>query len=372
MQTYSPLIKTFLELVSIDSESFYERDVADYVKSRIGKYFDDYFEDDASEKLGGNCGNQIIYIKGNRADYPVIMLNSHMDTVKPGIGIKTVIEGDIIKSSGETILGGDDKAGLCVIIELLSYLKENRIDCGDLQIVLTVAEEQGIKGASQLDTGLIKADFGYTLDNVGTAGDIFIASPYHDKITAKIVGKAAHAGMEPEKGVSAIQVVSKAISRMKLGRIDEETTANVGIIKGGRATNIIPDTVCIEAEARSHNQEKIQKQINHMREIMDVTCRENNAKLEIEINREYSGYMLDEGMQAVKVAMNAARLMGIEPCLRTSGGGSDANVFNKSGIQVAPLGTAMRNCHTTEEDISMTELEGVFEYVKKIIENPID
>jgi tripeptide aminopeptidase len=371
MSNYSPLIETFLELIHIDSETFSERKVADYIIAKLKPYVDTLVEDDAGKKLNGNAGNLIATVKGTRTDLPTIMLNAHMDTVKPGNGIKPVIEGDLIKSSGDTILGGDDKSGVAIILEIVRTLKEEKIPHGDLLLVFTVAEEIGIRGAGALDPKHLKADFGYTLDCTGPAGSIFVASPTHDKIEARIIGRAAHAGIEPEKGISAILIASNAISRMKLGRIDDETTANVGVIRGGHATNIIPESVLIEAEARSHDTAKLDAQVSLMRKALEDAASEAGAKIELKIIREYQNYKLTEDMRVIEVATAAARSIGLKPDLRTSGGGSDANIFNVLGLPTSPLGTAMHNCHTTNEDISISELEGVYGFVMAITKNPV-
>jgi tripeptide aminopeptidase len=371
MSGYSPLIETLLELVRIDSESFNERRVADYIIGRLKCAADEIIEDDAGAKLGGNAGNLIVRLKGARPDFPTIMLNAHMDTVQPGIGIEPVVEGDIIRSAGDTILGSDDKAGVALIIEIVRQLKDKNIPHGDLLLVFTIAEEIGIKGAARLDPKLLKADFGYVLDCTHGPGCIFIGSPSHEKITATVRGRAAHAGIEPEKGISAIRAASLAISRMTLGRIDDETTANVGVIHGGHATNIVPDTVTVEAEARSHDRAKLERQVVHMVQALESAAAETGAKIEFVIEREYSSYRLAEDMPIVKLAMKAARAAGIEPELRMSGGGSDANVFNALGLPAAPLGTAMRKAHTKEEEISISELEGVLDYVMEIVKNPV-
>jgi tripeptide aminopeptidase len=368
---YSPLIETFIEMIKIDSESLAERKMADYVIAKLKPYADTIFEDDAAAKIGGSAGNIIATVKGNRGGLPAVMLNAHIDTVKPGVGVKFTTGGDLIKSTGETILGADDKSGVSVILEIVRRLKEDNIPHGDLLIVLTVAEEIGIKGAAAIDPKHLKADFGYVLDCTGPAGGIFTASPAHDRIDARITGRAAHAGIEPEKGVSAILVASKAISSMKLGRIDEETTANVGVIRGGRATNIIPDSVLIEAEARSHNPEKLARQVVEMRAALENAASETGAEITIDIEREYNCYKLTENMPVIKVALAAARAIGLEPELKTSGGGSDANIFNALGLPSAPLGAAMRKCHTKEEEISISELEEVFNYVMRIVKNPV-
>ncbi|HOX27882.1 MAG TPA: M20/M25/M40 family metallo-hydrolase [bacterium] len=366
----SKLIKTFLELVAIDSESLNERGVADYILARLAPRAASVFEDDAAAKLGGNCGNLILKLKGSIPGAPVIMLNAHMDTVKPGIGIKPVFDGDMIRSGGDTILGSDDKAGVAVIIETVDRLFEEKAPHGDLLLVFTISEEIGLRGAANLDSKLLEADFCYTLDNSGGAGVIFVGAPSHDKLTVRIKGRAAHAGVEPEKGVSAIQVAAAAISKMKLGRIDDETTANVGVIRGGRATNIIPETVVVEAEARSHDNKKLEVQIDSMRAAFESAAAEFGATIEMEHEKEYLAYRLTEEMPVVKVAAAAARAMGVAPSLKVSGGGSDANIFNAHGLPSAPLGAAMRNCHSNKEEMSVSELEGVLKFVLEIVKNP--
>lgn len=371
MSGRSPLIETMLELIRIDSESLNERGVVDYIIGRLKPVAVKIAEDGAGAELGGNAGNLIVKIKGVRRDFPRLMLNAHMDTVKPGIGIEPVVEGDIISSAGDTILGSDDKAGVSVILEVVRRLKEKNIPHGDLLLVFTVAEEIGIKGAARLDPKALEADFGYVLDSTHGAGCIFVGSPSHDKITAVVRGRAAHAGIEPEKGVSAIRAASLAISKMKLGRIDGETTANVGVIHGGRATNIVPDTVTVEAEARSHNREKLERQVAHMTGAFRAAARAAGAEIDLEIEHEYDSYKLTESMPVVELAMKAARALGLTPELRVSGGGSDANIFNSLGLPAAPIGTAIRKAHTKEEEISISELEGVLEYVMEIVRNPV-
>lgn len=363
-----PLIDTFLEMVRINSESRSEGRMNKYVRGRLGSFAAEIIEDGTAEKIGGESGNLVINIKGNRPGAPTILMNAHMDTVKPGLDIEPVIEGDMIRSAGETILGADDKTGLSVILETIRILKEEGRPHGDIQLVITVAEEQGLLGARNLDKSLLKADFGISLDCSGTAGMIYNASPFHDTIHATFKGRSAHAGIEPENGVSAILVASRAISKMKLGRVDEETTANVGIIKGGLATNIIPESVRLDAEARSHNEEKLKAQLADMRAAMVQAAEEAGAKVDIVEEREYTGYLISEDAPVIELMKKAASAVGITPEIKASGGGSDANIINRHGIPTIPIGSAMRKCHTQDEHIFIPELVKVLEWVLAAME----
>lgn len=366
---YGRLIETFLELVGIDSESKNERAVCDYLKARFEPFAEEIIEDDTGVKIGGNCGNLFIRIAGNAPGAPTLLLNAHMDTVQPGSGIEPVIEDDIIRSAGETVLGGDDKAGLAVLVESVTRLGEQGLPHGGLLLAITVSEETGLLGARNADPGLLKADMGISLDCPGPAGLIYNAAPAHDTLIVKVFGRSAHAGMEPEKGINAIQVASRAIARMNIGRIDDETTSNVGIIKGGRATNIVPESVVIDAEARSHDPEKLAAQIQNMRDAVTRTTSESGARAEFELKHEYLNYRIEESAPVIQAAVRAARSMSIEPVIKAAGGGSDANVFNEHGIPTIPIGTAMKNCHSTDEEISISELETICDWVMGIIDN---
>jgi len=367
MSEHGPLVDTFLELVQIDSESKNEREICDYIKNRLDPFASSMIEDDTGEKIGGNCGNLIVKIDGNSSGAPTILLNAHMDSVKPANGIIPVIENDIIRSKGDTVLGADDKAGLAVIIEAVRTLEEHELGHGALLLAITVSEETGLLGARHIDPSLLGADYGFSLDCPGPAGVIYNASPFHDTILATIAGRAAHAGMEPEKGISAIRIASNAISKMDLGRIDDETTANVGFIKGGKATNIVPDTAFIEAEARSHDPEKLKAQIEAMAAALDAAAREAGGTVDTEIRHEYKGYKIDTDSPVIKAMRDAAAAMNIEPAIMASGGGSDANMFNEYGVPTIPTAAGMRNCHTTDESISISELEAIFEWHMKAL-----
>jgi tripeptide aminopeptidase len=361
------LLESFIELVKIDSISRDEKKIANFL---IGKLKDLGLEvtvDQAGEKVKGNTGNIIARLKGNIKGIIPVMFAAHMDTVVPGKNIKPVLEGGKIVSAGDTILGGDDKAGVAGILEALQFIKENNVPHGDIEILFTICEEIGLYGAKNFDLSQLKAKIGFVLDAGGQVGGIITIAPSQNSIEFIIRGKASHAGAEPEKGINAIQVAGHILSRMKLGRIDEETTTNIGIISGGIATNIVPDKVILKGEARSRNEEKLDKCTRELKKIIEDTAKEFKAKAEIKINREYDCYNLTSDDRIVKIAIKAAEKIGLSSSLRASGGGSDANVFNKKGLPSVVLAVGMEKVHTVDEYILVKNLKNTAEYVLSII-----
>jgi tripeptide aminopeptidase len=250
------LTKTFMDLVKIDSVSKEEAEVSAIIQKILEPLGADIIIDNAGEKIGGTTGNLIARIKGN-INVPPLMLNAHMDTVEPGKGIVPMLKDGVFTSQGDTILGADDKSAIAIIIEALQIIKENNLACGPLEIVFTICEEIGLMGAKQLDFNLISAEYGFALDATDTRG-VVTRAPSANRLEFIVHGKEAHAGAAPEKGVNAILIASQAIADLELGRIDEETTCNIGVIQGGLATNIIPNLVKVKGEVRSHSAEKLE------------------------------------------------------------------------------------------------------------------
>lgn len=260
------LLEQFMTLVQIDSETGFEKNISERLQQKLTALGCDVVEDDAAAKTGHEAGNIFANLPPSKGmeHLPCILFTSHMDTVVPGKGIKPRLDEDgYLRSDGTTILGSDDKAGCAAILEALQVLQEQHVPHGPIQIVITTGEESGLIGSRMIDTSKLKADFGYALDSNGPVGDIIVAAPAQAKINVKVYGKSAHAGINPEDGISAIQVASKAISKMPLGRIDAETTANIGSFAGGQQTNIVCDYVQIKAEARSLSMEKLKRQIDN-------------------------------------------------------------------------------------------------------------
>jgi len=360
------LIKRFIKYVKISSLSGHEGRFAALIKKELKALGLKVKVDSAGKKIQGESGNIIAHFKGTLKRAPRIFFNAHLDTVVPGENIRPKIKGGVITSSGDTILGADNKAGVAVIMEALQTIKEKIIPHGEIVIAFTVAEEMGLCGAKFIKKRTINSDLGFVLDG-GDIDEIINKAPSQDSITAKIIGRAAHAGVHPEQGINAIKVVSEAIAKMKIGRIDKETTSNIGIIKGGSATNIVPEEVEIKGEARSHNRKKLERQVSHMRKALISACRKNKAKLKLEIYPAYRAFMIPENKKVMVLAKKAMTMTKIKPKVKPTGGGSDANIFNSFGIPSIILGVGGDKVHTKKENIRITDMVKGVELVLNII-----
>ena len=281
---------------------------------------------------------------------------AHMDTVEPGIGKIPVLENDSFRGDGNTVLGGDDVAGIVCILETLRILKEKNISHGDIQIIFTVAEEMGCLGAKHLDYSQIDAKYGIVLDSSGSAGGFVVSEPSRSVMNVVLRGKAAHAGVEPERGINAIQIAAEAISLMRLGRIDEETTASLGMINGGIATNIVCNRVEIKAEARSRNQTKLEKQTEHMRACFQNAADLYHGSLEFTSEQSFHAFHIDPDSSFVQLLANAADSTGVGFLSRVSGGGSDASINNERGIPTVDMCVGMDKIHSVNEQIQVRDM----------------
>ncbi|WP_341278238.1 M20/M25/M40 family metallo-hydrolase [Paenibacillus sp. FSL H8-0537] len=363
------LVDEFVQLVKIDSETKHEQLISVELKKKFGELGLSLEEDDAAAKTGHGANNLFAFLEASGVENaPTIFFTSHMDTVTPGKGIKPQLDADgYIRSDGTTILGADDKAGLAAMFEAIRVLKEQSIPHGPIQFVITVGEESGLLGARALDASKLKAKFGYALDSNGSVGEIAVAAPTQARVTIEFHGKSAHAGVNPEAGISAIQVAGKAISRMPLGRIDKETTANIGSFEGGGATNIVVDYVKLNAEARSIVQHKLDAQLGAMREAVESAAAEFGAKGVFNSEVIYPSYSYDESDAVVQLAQTAIKAIGLTPKTFHSGGGSDANVFNGLGVPTVNLAVGYEHIHTTQEQIKVADLVKTTELVVEIM-----
>ena len=345
------LLKTFTELISVNSPSFFEKEIGALLKRRLRErgcrvYIQKY----------DKSFNLIAFKKGNTPGVQSLLLSGHMDTIEPTEGIQFSIQADRICSTGNTVLGADDKSALAQILESLSVLQEKNLPHGDLEIVFTSAEEKGLFGAKNLDFKRIRSRFGLVLDSGGSVGKLVVAAPTHVTYEMRIIGKAAHAGIEPEKGISAIRVAAEVISAVPNGRISTGTTANIGIIKGGTATNVVPKEVVINGEMRSH-EDKTLRDIK--RDIFDTARRivkKNKAGISISEHEEYKSFRFDESDNFLNFMDSVAKSCRIIPSHVITGGGSDANIFNKQAIKTINLSTGMRKVHSNEEYILLKDL----------------
>jgi len=364
-----------LELVQIDSHSRKERDVAQRIKQHCEEMGGQVEIDDAGEKVGGNTGNVIARFPGTIPDAPPIMMSAHMDTVVPGEGVKPIVEGDIIRTDGTTVLGGDDKSGCAVIVEVIKCLQEQNIPHAPIEAIFSICEEVGLLGAKNVDVSKLKSKHGIVFDS-DDPGFLFTKGPSSNHMEFRVHGLESHAGVAPEEGISAIKIAGEALAVMNLGRIDQETTANIGQIEGGMATNIIPNLVVLKGEARSHSEQKLEAQTQHMLKCLQdaagkyqVTANGKTTRATVEANiaRDYSSMDVPDSSYVVQLVVQAAKRMGLDVKTMASGGGCDANVFNRKGIECANLGTGMRAIHTVKEWLDVKDMYASAEMTLEIM-----
>lgn len=356
----------FMEICATDSEPKSERLLADRLKKDLTELGFMVNEDDTGKKIGGSAGNLIARLDGTAPGQP-LLLSCHMDRVAPGVGVKPRVEGDFITSDGTTVLGADDAAGLAAIIEGMKVLREKNLSHPPLEIVFTVAEELALLGSSHLDSSHITSRCGFILDAGGPVGEIVIQAPEQAKINAIFHGRSAHAGFAPEEGISAIQMAALAITRMKLLRIDPETTSNIGSIQASGPTNIICDRCQLQAEARSLDSAKLRVQVEGMVKALESAAAEMGGTVEIEVQSCYPSYRLDQEAEPARKAAEAARQLNLPVRFKATGGGSDANHFNNRGIPTVVLSCGYEKVHTTGERIALDQLASLAEWVVAII-----
>lgn len=351
------LLDTFLELVQVDSESFSEGNIQKLLVEKLKKLGCNVYVDKAGKKIGSDAqGNIIATLKGTQKGKP-FLLSAHMDTVCPGQGVKPCVKKDRVTSDGKTILGADDKAGIAIILEILQVLKEQKLSYPTVQVILTLSEELGMLGAKSLDYSKIKGVDGLILDNESIE-ELLVRGPGKHNFNVTIQGVAAHAGVCPEKGISAIEVVSKALSMMKLGRVDADTVCNFGVVSGGRVTNAVMSELTLKGEVRSLDGKKLAKQLKHMKDCFakaeKLFTKKVNGKIlkpiiTIDAPQSYMAQNLSKNCAGVKLALAAAKKHKVNLKTVSCGGGCDANVMFGKGLLLPNLGVGVEKCHSTEE-----------------------
>lgn len=347
------MIKQFMEMVQIESESGNEAAMIDYLFQEYKALGGEPFKD--------SYGNLIVKFpaKGCEGKEP-ILLSCHADTVMPGKGIKPILKDGIIRSSGDTILAADDKAGIAEMLEAIRTADVRP----PIEVAISRQEEVGLFGVKNLDYSRITAKRGFLLDN-DTLDTIIIGGPSYFTLDVTIKGKAAHAGMEPEKGINAILAAAKAISSLKLGRLDHETTANVGVIKGGMIRNGVPDLTTFLAECRSLNHDKAEKLANEMVKIITEQAESVGANVEIDLDNKCKAVDIPESSWTVQASMKALKTVGIDAKAVFMTGFTDASIYNNHGIEMAVVGIGARQEHSLEEHIYVEDMEKA---VKMILE----
>ncbi len=345
------LISTFTDLININSPSFDE--------ARIGDHLEEAFRClgfKVTRQRYDRSFNIIARKKGSLKKVAPLLLSAHMDTIEPTEGIRYTVKNSIIRSTGSTVLGADDKSAIAQILEAVAILQEQDIPHGDLEVVITSAEERGLCGAKNLDFKKIKSRHALVLDSGGHVGKIVVAAPTHVTYAMRILGRPAHAGIEPEKGISAIRVASEIIATVPDGRIDARTTANIGMIRGGTATNVVPKEVLIQGEVRSHNPATLREIKNAIFDTAKAIAKKRDAKVSIKAQEDYQAFRISE-REPFLAYMDAIFLKArIKPEHTMTGGGSDANIFNQHGIVTLNLSTGMQKVHSHDEFIHIDDL----------------
>lgn len=352
------LLETFLKIVKIKSPSKDEKEVVDFVERELSSLGLKVYRDNCGKKFGSNAGNLVAtYNENILPQKEPVFLGAHLDTVcVKGEIIPTIKNGKILNNDRKSILGADDKVAVASILECLRIIRENNIPTREIDIVFTISEETGLLGAKNLDLGKIKAEIGFVFDGSGNIGTIITRAPYQNSIYADFEGKAAHAGVCPEKGINSVYAASVGISNIKWGRVDEETTCNVGIIEGGVARNIVPQNTKVEAEARSIKLSKLEEITAIITSSFEKAAFSSGVKLKYKVVREYDGFEISESDICVRIAKRAIEKLGIKPKIKSSGGGSDVNIFNARGKKAVNLSSGMENAHTNKEYVKIEEL----------------
>ena len=359
------LVDDFLSLVKISSPSKHEAGVARWLTATLEGMGVRVDVDDAGERAGADTGNVLAQFPGLVPDAPALLLCAHMDTVVPCEKITPVRNGDIIKTDGTSVLGGDDKAGIAAILEAVRIVRERNIPHGPIDVLFTICEESGLIGAKHFDIGRLRSRAGLVLDCDGV-DELVVQGPAANRMTFTVHGLEAHAGLCPEQGISAIKVAGEAIAGMRLGRIDEETTANIGLIQGGMAGNIVPNKVVLKAETRSRSDAKLKRQTEHMVECFEkaaghhhvtVEGRAHSARVESRVDRDYDPLNVPRDSRIVRLIQKSVEARGRTLTVRATGVGCDANVFNgRHGLEIANLGCGMRQIHTIHEWVDINDL----------------
>jgi tripeptide aminopeptidase len=366
----SPLLDLFLDLCRIPSPSGKERAVADRVGAYLTTLGLEWDEDDAGARIDGDTGN--IYCRlpaTNGGGGTPIFLCSHTDTVPPEAAIEPVVgEDGVVRNAAGTILGSDNKAAVVAMLGAASRIVEEDRPHAGIELVLTPQEEVSLRGADAFDHTRLHAKTGYVYDQGAPIGEIVLGSPHARLLDFRFHGRASHAGMHPEDGRSAIAAAARAIADFRLGRIDEETSASVGVISGGTARNVVPEWCSFNAEVRSHDEAKAVGLVREMLESTAFAASLSDCEVESEVRPSFPGYRFREGDPPVRMAAAALEKAGYTPSYALSGGGADANVFNARGLRCVNLANGMAEIHTPDEHIAVADLEGMVEVTLALVE----
>jgi tripeptide aminopeptidase len=365
----SPVLDLFLELCAIPSPSGRERAVADRVGAHLTSFGLEWDEDDAAERIDGDTGNLYCRIPATGEGGTPIFLCAHTDTVPPEATIEPVVgEDGIVRNAAGTILGSDNKAAIVAMLGAVRTILEEERPHAGIELVFTPQEEVGLRGAEAFDHTRLHARIGFVYDQGAPIGEIVLGAPHGRVLDFRFHGRSAHAGMNPEEGRSAIAAASRAIADFRLGRIDEQTSASVGVISGGTARNVVPEWCTFQAEVRSHDESRAVELVREMLETAAFAASLGDCEVSSEVRPSFPGYRLRETDEAVRLGAAALERSGYTPSYALSGGGADANVFNAHGLTCVNLANAMTEIHTPQEHIAVADLEGMVEVTLALVE----
>jgi tripeptide aminopeptidase len=364
----SPLLDLFLELCAIPSPPGEERRVADRVTQELDRLGLAWEEDDAASRLGSSTGNVVCRLPGSVEGGVPLVFCAHLDTVPLDGELDPVVEDGVVRNAGGTILGADNKSAIVAMLEAARrVVREGRPHAG-VELVFTPMEEIGLLGAAELDLHRLEARAGYVYDQAAPIGEVVLGAPSAQELALRFHGRPAHAGMYPEEGRSAVLAAARAIVDMPLGRIDDLTSANVGLVRGGTARNIVPEWCELEAEVRSHDFERVGEVVQQLVDAASFAAAVSDCTLETRIEPKYRGYRHRSDDLAVRIACDALARTGFEPRLTLSGGAADANVFTTRGLPCVNLSNGMIDIHTPDERISVTDLERMVDVTLALVD----
>jgi tripeptide aminopeptidase len=363
------VLALFLELAALPSPSGEERAVADRVLDYLDAVGLEADEDEAGSRIGSTMGNVLCRLEPRRDGGTGLFFCAHLDTVPPEGPIEPAVGEDrVVRNGGGTILGADDKSAVAAMLEATARLVEDGRPHGGVELLFTPKEEVGLLGAAAFDEGRLAARVGYVYDHAGPIGEVIVGAPYQQKVDVQFRGRAAHAGMYPEEGRSAVAAAARAIADLRLGRIDEETSANVGRIEGGTARNVVPEHCRFAAEARSHDERKLAEVVQEMLDTVTFAASLSECEVEMQVGPAAPGYRFRRDAPAVELAAAALARVGREPRFVLSGGGADANVFNERGLQCVNLANGMTDIHTPDERIAVADLEQMVDVTLALVD----
>jgi tripeptide aminopeptidase len=361
------LLNSFLELAKINAPSGNEAPMAEYLVPLLEELGFSIKFDEAHKEFGGNCGNLIAWWEGTDPNVEPLFLSTHMDTVLPTEGLKPIIKDGVIYSDGTTILGADDRAALAAYIEGIIVIQETGTPCGPIELILTVNEQPGLVGAKYMDYSLVKSKKGFIFDSTGDIGQIILQGPYSSRIYCDIKGKDSHIGLNPEDGINAFLIAADALKNMKLGKVNDQVLANIGVIKGGTMSSIIPGEVELIGEVRSFDKEGLENQLEHMKEAVETAAEQYKGSATVRFEKKYLGFDIPLEHEIAKTALVAADEIGVNKYTTQTLGGADTNVLNENGLECLTLGNGFKNLHTFQEHISVENLMNGGRYAAALI-----